>query len=66
MRDGSARPLRVTIRQASSIDLLAGTDRTAYEQNAGALQGVFIGELNSELRPQPSHGFDKESVGLTV
>lgn len=50
MRDGSARPLRVTIRDASSIDLLARTDRTAYEQNASALQGVFIGELNSELR----------------
>jgi serine protease Do len=50
LRDGSVRPLRVTIRHASNIDLLAGTDRTLYEQNAGALQGVFIGELNSELR----------------
>ncbi len=50
MRDGSARPLRVTIRHASIIDLLARTDRTADEKNADALQGVFVGELNSELR----------------
>jgi len=50
LRDGSVRPLRVTIRHASNIDLLARSERTVYEQNPGALQGVFIGELNSELR----------------
>jgi serine protease Do len=61
LRDGSVRPLRVTIRHASNIDLLAGTDRTRFERNPGALQGVFLGELNSELRqklkiPRDVHG----------
>jgi serine protease Do len=50
LRDGSAQPLRVTIRHASSSDRLARTDRTLHEQNPGPLQGVFLGELNSELR----------------
>jgi serine protease Do len=50
LRDGSARSLRVTLRNASTIDLVARTDRTVYEANPGALQGVFVGELNSELR----------------
>ncbi len=61
LRDGSARPLRVTIRHASNIDLPAKTDRTPYDQNPGAFQGVFLGELNSELRqklkiPRDVHG----------
>jgi Do/DeqQ family serine protease len=61
LRGGSVHPVRVTIGHASSIDLLARTDRTVYEQNPGALQGVFIGELNSELRqklkvPRDVHG----------
>jgi serine protease Do len=61
MRDGSVRSLCVTIRYASNIDLLAGTDRTLYEENPGAFQGVFLGELNRELRqklriPRDVHG----------
>lgn len=52
LRDGSAKPLRVTVGQASTYDFLAKTDPTAYEQDPGALQGVIIGELNSELRHQ--------------
>ena len=61
LRDGSARPLRVTIRHASNIDLPAKTDRTPYEQNPGAFEGVFLGELNRELRqklkiPRDVHG----------
>jgi len=59
LRDGSVRPLRVTIRHASNVDLLARTDRTISEQTA--LQGVFIGELNNEIRqklkiPSDVHG----------
>ena len=61
LRDGSTRLLGVTIRHASDLALRAGTDRTVYEQNPGALQGVFIGELNSELQqrlkiPRDVHG----------
>jgi serine protease Do len=50
LRDGSVWPLRVTVRHASNIDLLARMDRALYEQNPGVLQGVFLGEINSELR----------------
>ena len=50
LRDGSAKPLRVTIGQASDNDLLAKAARNPYEQDPGALQGVIIGELNGELR----------------
>jgi serine protease Do len=50
LRDGSVQALRVTIRHASNRDLLPRTDRTLHEQNPGALEGVFLGELNSELR----------------
>ena len=50
LRDGSVRPLHVTIRNASNIDLRTRMERPLYEQNPGDLQGVFIGELNSELR----------------
>jgi len=50
LRDSSVRPIRVTIRHASTFDLLAVSDQRAYEQNPGALPGVFIGEINSELR----------------
>jgi serine protease Do len=50
VRDGAARPCRVFIREACNNDLLAKTDRATYEPDPGALQGVFIGELNSELR----------------
>ena len=52
LRDGSARPLRVAIRQASDNDLLAKADRTAYEQDPSLLRGVTIGELNSQIRQQ--------------
>jgi len=52
LRDGSARPLRVNIRQAPNNDLPAEPDRTAYEQDPGALQGLILGELNNELRHQ--------------
>jgi serine protease Do len=54
LRDGSATPLRVTISQASNSDLLAKAARNAYEQDPGALQGVIIGELNSEFRQKLS------------
>lgn len=50
LRDGSTRLLTVTIHDTSSIDLVANTDRNAFEQDPGTLQGVFLGELNSELR----------------
>jgi Do/DeqQ family serine protease len=74
LRDGSVRPLRVTTRHASDIDLLARTDRTLYERNPGALQGVFLGELNSELRqklkiPRDVHGafvFDLHAHSLAA
>jgi serine protease Do len=61
LRDGSVRPLRVTIRYASNLELLADTDRALDEQNPGAFQGVFLGELNSELKqklkiPRDVHG----------
>jgi len=52
VRDGSATTLRVTVGQASQDDLLARSDRTAYEQDSSKLQGVMIGELNNELRQQ--------------
>ena len=50
LRDGSSKPLRVTIGNASSKTLHAKVDRAAHERNPGALEGVFIGEVNSELR----------------
>ena len=52
LRDGSATLLRITVGQVSNDDLLARDDRTAYENDPRALQGVIIGELNSELRRQ--------------
>jgi serine protease Do len=52
VRDGSSKPLRVTIGEVSDNDFLAKPDRTAYEPDPGVLQGVIIGELNSELRQQ--------------
>jgi len=52
LRDGLATPLRVTIRQASTNEFLAKVNSTAGERDPGALQGVIIGELNSELRQQ--------------
>jgi serine protease Do len=52
LRDGSAKPLRVAIGQASNNDLAAKPDQTTYEQDPGALQGVILGELNAELRQQ--------------
>ena len=54
LRDGSAKPLRVNISQASNSDLLAKAARNAYEQDPGALRGVIIGELNSEFRQKLS------------
>lgn len=50
LRDGSVQALHVTIRHASNRDLLARGERTLPEQNPGALEGVFLGELNNELR----------------
>jgi len=52
LRDGSVRPLQVTVGLASNSDLLAEADRTAYEREPITLQGVIVGELNSELRQQ--------------
>jgi serine protease Do len=51
MRDGSPSSLRITIGQASDNDIL-DADPRAYEQDPGALQGVTLGELNSQLRQQ--------------
>ena len=50
LRDGSSKPLRVTIGNPSSKTLRVKVDRSVHERNPGALQGVFLGELNSELR----------------
>ncbi len=50
LRDGSSKPLRVTICDASSKSRLARVDRAAYQRDPGALRGVFIGEINSDLR----------------
>ena len=50
LRDGSSKLLRVTIGDPSSKTRLAKVDRSIQERDPGALQGVFIGELNSELR----------------
>jgi serine protease Do len=50
LRDGLSKPLRVTIGNGSSKTLHAKVDRAFHERNPGALQGVFLGELNSELR----------------
>jgi serine protease Do len=50
LRDGSSKPLRVTIGNASRKTLHAKVDRVVHERNLGALQGVFLGEINSELR----------------
>jgi serine protease Do len=52
VRDGSSKPLRVAIGNASSKTFHAKVGLAAHERNPGALQGVFIGELNSELRQQ--------------
>ena len=51
MRKGSTRPLRVTIAQASDYDHLAKVD-CSYDEHPGLLQGVTMGELNSQLRQQ--------------
>ncbi len=50
LRDGSSRQIRVTLRQASTNNVLAEAD--PIEQDPGALQGVTLGELSSELRRQ--------------
>jgi serine protease Do len=52
LRDGSISPLRITIAQESRNDVLARLDRSAYENDSGALEGVTIGELNSQIRQQ--------------
>jgi len=52
LRKGSARLLGVTVGQAPRNDSLVKADRGPDEQDPGSLQGVFIGELNSELRQQ--------------
>ena len=50
LHDGSVRSLPVTIRDASNIDLVANTERNVLDHDTGTLHGVFLGELNSELR----------------
>ena len=62
LRDGSTRPLRITIGQASDNDFKL--DRNPYEPDPGALQGVFMGELNSELRQQL--GIPRDVQGAVV
>jgi serine protease Do len=51
LRKGSTRPLRVTIAQASVYERLAKVD-CSYDKHPGPLQGVTMGELNSQLRQQ--------------
>jgi serine protease Do len=51
LRNGSTQPLRVTIAQASDYDRLAKAD-CSYDKHPGPLQGVTMGELNSQLRQQ--------------
>lgn len=64
LRDGSVRSLRVTIRHAATSNLLVRRERIPYEESPGALQGVFLGELNSELRQQL--GIPREVQGAFV
>jgi len=52
LRDGSASALEIMITQESRNDLLARLDRIAYEKDSGPLEGVTIGELNSQIRQQ--------------
>lgn len=62
VRDGSSQLLQVTIGDASRKTRLAKMDRTPYERNPSALQGVFIGQLNSELREQLKIPSDVQGV----
>jgi Do/DeqQ family serine protease len=50
LRDGLTNSLRIIIAQDFKNDLLAMLDRSDYEKDSGALEGVTIGELNSQLR----------------
>lgn len=66
LRDGSVRSLCVTIRHASDGDRLVGASRILQllEPSPDALQGVFLGELNGELRQQL--GIPREVRGALV
>jgi serine protease Do len=52
VREGSSRPLEVILGAASENALASQTFQNAYEPDPGVLQGVIIGELNTELRQQ--------------
>jgi len=52
LRHGSASALDITIAQESRNDFPARLDRSAYEKDSGALEGVTIGELNSQIRQE--------------
>jgi serine protease Do len=63
-RDGAVRALSVTIRHASSSDLLTKSERSVFEPEAGVFEGVFLGELNAELRQRLS--IPREVQGAVV
>jgi serine protease Do len=52
LHDGSASTREITITRESRNDLVAKFDRSTHEKDSGALEGVTIGELNSQLRQQ--------------
>jgi len=52
LRNGSAQPLRVTIRQESNWSRVAKIDRLANYQDPGVLQGVTLSGLSGHLRQQ--------------
>jgi len=50
LRNGSAKQLRVILGQAPDNEPLPKADQLADQQDPGALQGVFIIELSSQVR----------------
>src|SRR5208283_732843 len=61
LRTGSAKQLRVILGQAPENGPSAMADQSADQQDPGALQGVFIIELSSQVRqllkiPRHVHG----------
>lgn len=50
VRNGSVKTFRVAVGQAPNDDLLAKPDPISSEQDPGVLQGVTVGELNSQIR----------------
>jgi len=74
MHDGAARSFRVIICEGADMEAIAMMAPSGFEQTPGSLQGVFIGELNSELRqklriPRDVHGafvFDLHAYSMAA